>query len=110
MLTEEEETKYNGVNFRSPSFDCTKSSMKIEKAICANAELSRLDTWIALSYERIKEASFGNHKRQPLIDDQRTWLKHRNTCETLECLFDAYTRRIDNICVKYPGYCPHLVN
>lgn len=81
-----------------PSFDCVKASTQIEKTICTDEKLSLLDVTLAYNYESIKSSM----KNERLSVDQRTWLKQRNTCTTAECLIDAYTRRIDELCKKYP--------
>ncbi|MDB5805382.1 MAG: hypothetical protein JWN73_2704 [Betaproteobacteria bacterium] len=41
-----------GVQVQAASFDCAKASAKVEKAICANPELSRLDERMAEAYKR----------------------------------------------------------
>ncbi|MDR2905294.1 MAG: lysozyme inhibitor LprI family protein, partial [Helicobacteraceae bacterium] len=43
----------DGVNTQafSPSFDCSKSKIKVEKLICASEELSRLDMELAKTYK-----------------------------------------------------------
>lgn len=38
------------------SFDCGKAKTKVEKALCGNAELSRLDEAVAQSYRRVLSA------------------------------------------------------
>lgn len=58
------------------SFDCAKAKRSEEKAICANAELSRLDEVVSKAYrESLQRVSA---KSQVILrDSQRQWLKYR---------------------------------
>jgi uncharacterized protein YecT (DUF1311 family) len=88
-----------GPLYPSPSFDCAQSNTKIEKAICANKNLSLLDATLDRNYQQLKASM--NNKSNQLPEDQREWLKERNACKTSECLTEAYTHRIDELCTKY---------
>jgi hypothetical protein len=107
--------------YPSPSFNCFRarendpapdnpnyvepSYIKIERTICDNPKLSLLDVILNNYYKHIKSAN-GN-KNMQLLDTQRAWLKQRNTCETAQCLTDAYTRRIKELCEQHPeSACP----
>jgi len=69
-------------------FDCTKASTKVEKLICADSDLSILDSalsgyyWLAL---------LTNKK---LKSTQKDWLKERNKCLDKACLQNSYSERI----------------
>ena len=82
----------------SPSFDCINADTQVEKMICMNDDLSEQDATLAAKYQQITADSKTN--RAQLATDQRAWLKQRNTCATVECLTDAYTRRIDELQAK----------
>lgn len=73
------------------SFDCGKAQSKVEKMICADAELSRLDEEIAKVYGDVL-------KKYPdealLKKQQRGWLKVRNRCKDFSCLGDNYRGRL----------------
>jgi uncharacterized protein YecT (DUF1311 family) len=83
-----------------PGFDCAKAASAVEKTICEDDRLSLLDATLASNYKQAQAMDIGA-KRQQLLDDQRAWLKQRNACQTIECLADAYTRRIDEVCARY---------
>ena len=73
------------------SFDCAKATTKVEKMICANAELSKLDEELSKTYgEAIK-----NKPDKVLLQvQQRLWLKERNLCKDIACLRNDYQKRI----------------
>jgi uncharacterized protein len=82
----------------SPSFDCRKASTTVEKLICANPRLSKLDADLADIY---KEAV---SKDGTIRDDQRSWNREKNKCVDVECLKIAYEDRLDdltNFIVRY---------
>ncbi len=106
---------------QAASFDCTKATTKIERMICGDAELSKLDEELNAAYKSAaQDNSQGTARRE-----QKEWLKRRNSCEDVTCLRDAYQARIaqltlgenvritkgaDNpICVKVKnGYVHHI--
>ena len=74
------------------SFDCTKASTAGEKAICADATLSKLDEQLAQAYKQALQKG----SRAKVQAAQRAWLKERNTnCGSYAaCLQYQYYRRI----------------
>ena len=73
-------------------FDCGKASTKIEKLICQNTELSKLDSKMSQSYE---QALIDNNGSLVLKEQQRRWLRDiRNRCSDSSCLESAYMQRI----------------
>lgn len=74
---------------QATSFDCRKASSQVEKLICANENLSKLDSSLGRLYNSRK-------KNNPsLVNEQKQWLlKDRNTCQTNACLIKAYSSRI----------------
>lgn len=73
------------------SFDCAKAQSKVEKMICADAELSRLDEEIAKVYGEVLKKS---PDEVLLKKQQRGWLKARNRCKNISCLSDHYRGRL----------------
>lgn len=74
------------------SFDCSKASTPVEKTICADAELSKLDDLLAQSY---KNALAIQPDSAELKTHQRNWLKNvRNQCQDVACLKEAYLERL----------------
>jgi len=80
---------------QAASFDCKKAATALEKTICADAELSKLDSRLADDY-----AVALNVMKDPgkLKVEQRDWLKKRDRCipqgSRCESLSDVYRERI----------------
>lgn len=77
------------------SFDCTRAGTRVEKMICADAELSRLDSELGALYGDLRRNAGSNEAA--LKRDQRTWLKERNACTDSACLAQAYRERIGQL-------------
>ncbi|MBK1632229.1 hypothetical protein CKO31_16080 [Thiohalocapsa halophila] len=73
------------------SFDCTQASTRVEKLICADAELSRLDSKLGAVYE---DARQNTRDPKALLAAQRGWLAQRNRCDDSDCLAERYRQRI----------------
>ncbi|MDR2678925.1 MAG: hypothetical protein LBB51_05745 [Zoogloeaceae bacterium] len=84
-----------------PSFSCAKAATSAENTICADPDLSRRDTLLALNYKLIRSAALAAESRR-LTLEQRAWIEERNACETVKCLNNAYGRRITAVCNDYP--------
>lgn len=89
-------------NWRAPqaSFDCTKAAAPIEKTLCSNANLARLDRTIADVYAlRLGDADNAAAKK-PVRDAQRAWLASRKTAcpqdgnGAVRCLTAFYEARL----------------
>lgn len=76
----------------APSFDCAKAATPVEKTICADADLARLDGELVAAYRQaLGQARDGD----ALKSEQQTWLRQvRNKCPSAACLTDAYQARI----------------
>ena len=73
---------------QAASFDCSKAGTKVEKLICADVELSRMDEEIAKVYGEV----LGKSTDEALLKKrQRERLKARNQCKDISCLSD-YSR------------------
>jgi uncharacterized protein len=79
------------------SFDCAKSSTFVEKAICSNPLLGKLDDALSDNYQGMLASDFGGSKKS-LKAEQLKWLSRRNKCTNDECLIDVYRKRIDETC------------
>lgn len=75
----------------SPSFDCQKATTVVEKLICSDPDLSKLDVSLAETY---KEAT---SKDRSIRDDQRAWNAEKNKCADADCLKSAYEDRISEL-------------
>lgn len=77
---------------QASSFDCLNASTKIEKMICGDAGLSKLDSDLSAAYIHVLER---NEDKQRAAQSQKRWLKERrNACQDTECLTEVYTARI----------------
>ncbi|ABB11501.1 lysozyme inhibitor LprI family protein [Burkholderia lata] len=85
------------------SFNCAKASTFVEREICTNPALSRLDDALNADYQRVVD-DFANYpvedppEYHSFIASQKAWLKTRNRCTTTQCLIDSYRKRIDVLC------------
>jgi len=61
-----------------PSFDCSKAATPSEKAICADAELARIDRAIAAAFRQLK-AELAS-QIETLAEEQTEFLKARDAC------------------------------
>ncbi len=88
-------------NGDAASFDCTKAVSEIEKIICGDDELSRLDESLSKAYlEALKRADI----KKQTIKSQRQWLKNeRNACQNAECIKTAYETRIRELGLSSHG-------
>jgi uncharacterized protein len=84
------------------SFDCGKAQSRIEKAICADAEVSDLDEYLGRYYQAARAAL--QVSVQCLAADQRQWLSSvRNACKDAPCLRKAYLERLGELDALQPG-------
>lgn len=79
------------------SFDCSKASTFVEKAICSDPLLGKFDDALSENYKGMLGADFGGSKNS-LKAAQRKWLANRNKCTNNKCLIDAYRKRVDETC------------
>jgi len=77
------------------SFDCGKTRTDVEKMICADDALSKLDDTLNEKYQQALKRS---DIRDQVIESQQHWLKNaRNTCQTSACVKSAYDARIKEL-------------
>lgn len=76
------------------SFDCTKASTQIEKTICGNDSISRLDEVLASAYKAAKLSSADPDRLQA---DQKEWVRSRNACKNEECVKTSYETRLGQL-------------
>ena len=77
-----------------PSYDCKKAATKIEKMICADAELSKLDQELAVVY---KTAMQDTQQSSLILKTQKQWFKQRNRCVDAACVKQAYLKRLQKL-------------
>jgi len=77
------------------SFDCGKAASEVEKLICGDDELSRLDESLSKAYLEVLERA---DIKEKIIKSQKQWLKNeRDACQNAECLKKAYESRIGEL-------------
>lgn len=92
---------------QAASFDCKKSTTKVEKAICADNTLSQADSDLNKAFIQVRDA-YDASKRESLIKGQRNWMKLRSiACITQhnpvaddklsECLLSVYQERLNEL-------------
>jgi uncharacterized protein len=84
------------------SFPCEKAQSRIEKAVCADAEVSQLDEYLGRYYQAargtVREAG------SCLAAEQRLWLSSvRNACQDAACLKKVYLARLGELHPMQPG-------
>lgn len=80
-----------------PSFDCEKAGTKIEKMICADGELSKLDVRLDNAYVAALQET---DDPETLKRQQRQWLKARNACCDAVCMSAYYTSRLEQLAAE----------
>jgi uncharacterized protein YecT (DUF1311 family) len=75
---------------QAASFDCAKAGTKVEKLICANDELSKLDEALAAAYADALKST----DPDSLKAEQKAWLKVRNACTDTTCVRQTYEARL----------------
>lgn len=88
-------------NANAVSFDCNKASTPIEKAICSDPLLGKLDDALTQNYKRMLAANIGDGAKSDLRATQKAWMAARNKCTNNSCIAEAYRQRVDAIC-DYP--------
>jgi uncharacterized protein len=84
------------------SFPCDKAQSRIEKAICADAEVSTLDEYLGRYYQAARATL--RDAAPCLAADQRRWLSSvRNACADASCLKKAYLERLGELDALQPG-------
>ena len=76
------------------SYDCMKAATQIEKSICANATLSKLDDALSIAYRAAKGSSTDLERLQT---DQMEWVRTRNACKNDECIQNSYENRLNQL-------------
>ena len=84
------------------SFDCAKAQSGVEKAICADAEVSALDEYLGRYYAAARSTL--GRAAECMRTDQAQWLRTvRNACADAACLKKAYLERLGELDALQPG-------
>lgn len=79
---------------QAASFDCGKATTKVEKLICADAELSKLDEELNIAY---KSALQDEKHADAIKQTQKRWMKERSGCTDAACVKGAYGVRLSSL-------------
>ena len=81
----------------APSFDCAKASTDIERMICSDNKLAKLDSDLSAGYKMTYNSAKADDQFRIKIE-QRTWLKNiRNICKDKTCIANAYEDRVHEL-------------
>lgn len=80
------------------SFDCGKSTVQVERTVCAAPDISAMDETLQELYEPTvaREGANGSLKAS-----QRAWIFQRNKCGDAACLRQLYAKRIAELACGY---------
>ena len=85
----------------TPSFDCTKAESSVEKLVCADEDLAKLDREVARLFVLARDGLRGNSRLPELIGTQRGWIRARNDCwkqtDARVCVVESYANRIEEL-------------
>lgn len=81
------------------SFDCTRARTGVEKAVCADPELSEYDERIAAAYKRALDAWNGTI-RDYVREDQRHWLSEIRRIDDNDSEVEANCAKGDLPCLR----------
>ena len=79
------------------SFDCKLAATTVEKTICADAALSKLDRQMADAFRNARRSA-SKDRSASILADQRTWIGQRNSCSSdRSCLLASMQNRIADL-------------
>ena len=87
----------------APSFDCAKATTEVEKLICSDDELAKLDVEMNKSYHAFMKTLDEEYYRNKLKKKQREWLKYitKAPCfsgtDKINCLKNVYAFRVQQL-------------
>ena len=94
----------NAAQRQQPSFDCRKAATVPEKAICANAELSRLDVQLSRTWKTLLNAFSDSGQRARMKADERAWIARREECGDGDCIGKLYRDQISALTGADPDH------
>lgn len=73
------------------SFDCSKATSDVEKMICKDDELSKMDENLTITFWQAMNKVYD---KSELKKEQSLWIKERNKCQDIKCIQTQYVERI----------------
>jgi uncharacterized protein YecT (DUF1311 family) len=90
-----EETSTEDASPVAPSFDCSKASSSVEKQICGDPTLAKLDVELSRLYS---EARRKTNDKKKLEAEEANWITNsRDVCGNTTCIAEAYQLRISEL-------------
>lgn len=77
------------------SFDCSKSTSDVEKMICSDHKLSRLDDYLSQNYKIAMGPDMPEGSKSKIRKSQIDWFDKRNACTDTQCIEKMYSKQID---------------
>ena len=77
------------------SFDCNKASSEVEKMICSDPKLNRLDDYLSQNYKIAMSPNMPEGSKSKVRESQIDWLNKRNTCTDAQCIERMYSKQMD---------------
>jgi uncharacterized protein len=93
---------------QAAGFDCKLAKVGIQKRICADSVLSKLDSAMKTTFDRIESETYGHEADtgkviDPLGKDQIHWIETiRDKCVDTACLIGVYKDRLATMLQKWP--------
>ena len=85
----------------APSFDCAAATTRVEKLICSDVELARLDRKVAEAYASNLKYAADDAAQADLKQKQQVWLGQRDAsctgADALACLRGGYETRLEDL-------------
>lgn len=87
----------------SASINCEYAKTKVERLICGDLQLLRLDSQLNLVFSKAQNETVGvdgetGARSDPVGKEEKEWvIKVRNKCSNISCLKSAYQNRIGQI-------------
>src|SRR5262245_54196325 len=85
----------------TPSFDCTKAESTVEKLVCTDEDLSRIDREVARLFVLARNGVTGTSRLPQLIGTQRGWIRARDDCwkqpDARHCVLESYANRVEEL-------------
>lgn len=81
------------------SFDCEKATAEVEKTVCSDSELSRLDEAMDQAYSLARTGP----GKERVRTTQLRWIAQRNACKEQDCIRNAYLARLEALEAALPA-------
>ncbi|EOV9597559.1 lysozyme inhibitor LprI family protein [Enterobacter cloacae] len=77
------------------SFVCNTVASGVEKMICSDHKLSRLDDYLSQNYKIAMGPDMPEEEKSKIRKSQIDWLNKRNTCTDAQCIERMYSKQMD---------------